>query len=390
MNEGKTVFAQLMSFISDYQFNKCVARYGGNYKVRKFTCREHFYVLCFAQLTYRESLRDIEATLGALTEKLYRSGFKHAISRTTLAEANEKRDWRIYADFAQILIEDARELYRSDNEFVVELGKMAYALDSTTIDLCLTLFPWARFRKTKAAVKLHTLIDLRGSIPTFIEITDGLVHDVNILDKLNFEAGAFYIFDMGYISCHRLYKIHQNQSYFVTRAHKNMNFERVYSRGVDKNTGLRSDQSVRFKSFYPRKGYPELMRRVRYHDDESSTTYDFLTNNFELEAIKITQLYKERWKVELFFKWIKQNLRIKKFYGNSKNAVCCQVWIAICAYLLIAIVKKKLGLKQSLYTLLQIFSLSLFEKTPIKQLITNKECSNDKAPDDNQLKLFDL
>jgi hypothetical protein len=390
MNDGKTVFAQLMSFLPDYQFNKCVDRYNGNYRVRKFPCREHFYVMCFSQLTYRESLRDIEACLIALSNKLYRSGIKHPASRTTLAEANENRDWRIYADFAQVLSKDAQQLYKSDNEFLLELDGMAYALDSTTIDLCLALFPWAKFRKAKGAIKLHTLINLRGSIPTFIEITDGTVHDVNILDLITFEPGAFYVMDMAYVSFQRLFRIHNHQAFFVSRAQQNLAYERVYSRKVDKTLGLRCDQSIRLKSFYPKKDYPELIRRIKYFDKETLNTYDFLTNNFELDAFKIAQLYKERWKVELFFKWIKQHLRIKSFYGTSRNAVFSQIWIAISAYLLIAIVKKRLNLNHSLYTLLQIFSLSLFEKMPINQLFTNSDYNLDDLTNPNQLTLFDL
>jgi len=367
MNQGKTVFAQLMSFLPEYEFNKCVDRYKGDYKVKTFTCREHFYVMSFAQLTFRESLRDIEACLTALSGKLYHSGIKQPVPKSTLAEANENRDWRIYADFAQVLIREARRLYKTDNEFVLDIDNMAYALDSSTIDLCLNLFPWAKFRKAKGAVKMHTLLDLRGSIPTFIEITDDLCHDVNILDILEIEPGAIYVMDMGYIDYERLYNINRNQGYFVTRAKSNMASKRLYSRPVDKTTGLRCDQSVRLTGFYSKKQYPELFRRVKYFDQESGKTYVFLSNNFKLDALLIAQLYKERWKVELFFKWIKQHLRIKSFYGTSRNAVFCQIWIAICIYLLVAIVKKKLKVDYKLYSLLQIFSLSLFEKTPINE-----------------------
>jgi len=301
MNQGRTVFAQLMSFLPEYEFNKCVDRYKGDYKVKTFTCREHFYVMSFAQLTFRESLRDIEACLTALSGKLYHSGIKQPVPKSTLAEANENRDWRIYADFAQVLIREARRLYKTDNEFVLDIDNMAYALDSSTIDLCLNLFPWAKFRKAKGAVKMHTLLDLRGSIPTFIEITDGLCHDVNILDILEIEPGAIYVMDMGYIDYERLYNINRNQGYFVTRAKSNMASKRLYSRPVDKTTGLRCDQSVRLTGFYSKKQYPELFRRVKYFDQESGKTYVFLSNNFKLDAFLIAQLYKERWKVELFF-----------------------------------------------------------------------------------------
>lgn len=390
MNKGKTIFAQLMSFLSDYEFNKCVKRYNGNYRVRTFTCREQFYVMSFAQLTYRESLRDIEACLTALSGKLYHSGIKQAVSRSTLAEANEKRDWRIYADFAQVLIKEARKLYKTDNEFLLDIDEIAYALDSTTIDLCLALFPWAKFRKAKGAIKMHTLLDLRGSIPTFIEITDGQCHDVNILDLIITEPGAVYVMDMGYIDYERLYKIHQGQGVFVTRAKSNIACKRLYSRIVDKNTGLRCDQSVRFTGYLSKKHYPELIRRIKFFDEETGKRYAFLTNNFEYEALTVAKLYKERWKIELFFKWIKQHLRIKSFFGNSRNAVFCQIWIAICVYLLVAIVKKRLKLEHSLYTLLQIFSLSLFEKMPINQLFTNNNCNLSNPDNPNQLILFDF
>jgi len=390
MNQGKTVFAQLMSFLPEYEFNKCVDRYKGDYKVKTFTCREHFYVMSFAQLTFRESLRDIEACLTALSGKLYHSGIKQPVPKSTLAEANENRDWRIYADFAQVLIKEARRLYKTDNEFVLDIDNMAYALDSSTIDLCLNLFPWAKFRKAKGAVKMHTLLDLRGSIPTFIEITDGLCHDVNILDILEIEPGAIYVMDKGYIDYERLYNINRNQGYFVTRAKSNMASKRLYSRPVDKTTGLRCDQSVRLTGFYTKKQYPELIRRVKYFDKESGKTYVFLSNNFKLDALLIAQLYKERWKIELFFKWIKQHLCIKSFYGTSRNAVFCQIWIAICIYLLVAIVKKKLKVDYKLYSLLQIFSLSLFEKTPINELFTNLNYKTTGLDNPNQLNLFEL
>jgi hypothetical protein len=390
MNQGNTVFAQLMAFLPSYEFDKCVDRYQGNHRVRTFSCREHFYVMCFAQLTSRESLRDIETCLQALSNKLYHSGMKHPVAKSTLAEANENRDWRIYADFAQVLIKDARRLYRKENDFILEIDNMAYALDSTTIDLCLNLFPWATFRKHKAAVKAHTLLDLRGSIPSFIEITEGSVHDVNILDVLNIETGAIYAMDRGYVDFERLYVIHRSHGFFITRAKTNMVWKRVYSRKVDKSTGLRCDQSIRLTGNKSHKQYPELIRRVKYVDQETGNTYVFLTNNFELGALHIAQLYKERWKVELFFKWIKQHLRIKAFFGTSRNAVFSQIWICVCVYLLIAIVKKKLKSEISLYNLLQIFSLTLFEKEPVNELIGERQIQKPILLDSNQLSLFDL
>jgi transposase len=390
MNQGKTVFAQLMSTISKYEFEKCVERYKGNYKVQSFTCLEHFYVMCFAQLTYRESLRDIAACLIAFSTKLYHSGIKNAVPKSTLAEANENRNWRIYADFAQVLIKEARVLYKTDNELLNEIDNMAYALDSSTIDLCLSLFPWAKFRKKKAAVKMHTLLDLRGSIPTFIEITDGLCHDVNILDKILIEPNSIYVMDKGYLDFKRLHKITQDKAYFITRAKDNMAYRRVYSSKVDKSTGLKCDQKIKLTGYYSKKDYPDYLRIVKFLDSETGITYIFLTNNFILPAITIAQLYKERWKVELFFKWIKQHLRIKAFYGTSYNAVCCQIWIAICAYLLVAITKKKLNLEQNLYTLLQTFSLSVFEKTPINQLFIKQLYKTETTCDYNQLTIFDL
>jgi len=390
MNQGKTVFAQLMSVLPYYEFNKCVDRYKGNYRVRSFDCRQHFYVMGFAQLTYRESLREIETCLQALVGKLYHSGIKKAVSRSTLAEANESRDWRIYADYAQVLIKEARTLYLDDNNFNVDIQEMAYALDSSTIDLCLSMFPWAKFRKSKGAIKMHALMDLRGSIPTFVEITDGKHHDVKILDLIQTEPGAIYVMDMAYIDYKRLYNIHQRPAWFVTRAKTNMDYKRVYSRPVDKTTGLRYDQSVRLMGYYTSQHYPEMIRRIKYYDAETEVTYVFLTNNFKYSALTITQLYKERWKIELFFKWIKQHLRIKAFYGTSFNAVCCQIWIAICIYLLVAIIKKKLKSEHSLHTLLQIFSLSLFEKVSINELVTKNNYTFNSPVDPNQLNLWEF
>ncbi len=391
MNAGKTVFAQIMSFLPDYEFNKCVDKYKGNHRVRSFTCKEHFYVMGFAQLTYRESLRDIESCLTAFSNKLYHSGIKQPVSRSTLAEANENRDWRIYADFAQVLIREARRLYKQDNEFALNIDNMVYALDSSTIDLCLSLFPWAKFRKAKGAVKMHTLLDLRGSIPTFIHLTDGLCHDVNVLDHIIIEPGAIYVMDKGYVDYFRFYsQIHQQRGFFVTRAKDNMAARRVYSRKVDKTTGLIYDQSVKLTGFYIKKDYPDYLRRIKYRDEETGKIYVFLTNNFELSALLIAQLYKERWKIELFFKWIKQHLRIKSFYGTSRNAVYCQIWIAICMYLLVAILKKRLKLEHSLYTLLQIFSLTLFEKVTINELFTNSIYKPTSSDNSNQLSIWDF
>ena len=391
MNIGKTVFAQIMSFLPDYEFNKCVDKYKGNHRVRSFTCKEHFYVMGFAQLTYRESLRDIESCLTAFSSKLYHSGIKQPVSRSTLAEANENRDWRIYADFAQVLIREARRLYKQDNEFALDIDNMVYALDSSTIDLCLSLFPWAKFRKAKGAVKMHTLLDLRGSIPTFVHLTDGLCHDVKVLDHIVIEPGAIYVMDKGYVDYFRFYSlIHQQRGFFVTRAKDNMAARRVYSRKVDKTTGLKYDQSVKLTGFYIKKDYPDYLRRIKYQDEETGKIYVFLTNNFELSALLIAQLYKERWKIELFFKWIKQHLRIKSFYGTSRNAVYCQIWIAICMYLLVAILKKRLKLEHSLYTLLQVFSLTLFEKVTINKLFTNSIYKPISSDNTNQLSIWDF
>jgi len=389
MNIGSTVFSQLMSFIPEYEFSKCVNKYKGDYRVRQFTCREHFYVMSFAQITFREGLRDIEACFTAFSKKLYHSGIKGIIPRSTLADANEKRDWRIYADFAQVLIKQARELYIEDNEFKIEIDNIAYALDSSTIDLCLSLFPWAKFRKKKGAVKINTLLDLRGSIPVFIDITEGACHEVNVIDALPIEPGSIYVMDKGYVDYYRLYTyITEQHAFFVTRAKTNMAYRRVYSRKVDKTTGLIYDQSIKLTGYYKKKEYPEYLRLIKYRDADTGIVYIFLTNNFKLEALIIAQLYKERWKVELFFKWIKQHLRIKSFYGNSRNAVYCQIWIAISTYLLVAIVKKKLKLDQSLYTLLQVLSLSMFEKIPINKLFSSSNYNFEDSAYQNQLTLW--
>jgi hypothetical protein len=388
MDIGKTIFAQLMDFLPVYEFHKCVQRYNGHYKVKHFSCWNQFLCMAFAQLTYRESLRDIEACLRSAQRKLYHMGFRSNVSRNTLAHANQIRDWRIYADFAQILIGQARRLYANDS-FGVELNQTAYALDSTTIDLCLSLFPWAKFRAHKAAVKLHTLLDLRGSIPSLIIITHGKVHDVNILDQLIFEPGAFYIIDRGYLDFDRLYAIHQASAFFVTRAKGNFRFRRLYSRPVDKSTGVQSDQIVILEGFYSRKAYPDKLRRIRYFDTDQNKRFVFLTNNFTLSALTITQLFQCRWQIEIFFKWIKQHLRIKAFYGTTENAVKTQIWIAITVYVLVAIIKKQLKIDLSLYTILQILSVTLFEKTPVLEALFVIQPQELKRVLCNQLTLFD-
>jgi IS4 transposase len=388
MNSGKSIFAQLMDFIPAYEFRKCVERYNGNYKIITFSCWDQYLCMAFAQLTYRESLRDIQACLRATQFRLYHLGIRGKVSRNTLAHANQTRDWRIYADFAQVLITKARRLYAADS-FGIELDQAVYALDSTTIDLCLALFPWAEFRKRKGAVKLHTLLDLRGNIPSVIIITTGKIHDVNILDELIIEAGAIYVMDRGYLDFARLYKIHQTLAFFVTRSKINFSRKRLYSTPVDKATGIQCDQIVILKGHYAKKDYPEKLRRIRYSDSKNNKTFVFLTNNFTLPAITIADLYRCRWQVELFFKWIKQHLRIKAFYGTTENAVKTQIWIAISVYVLVAIVKKTLKLDQSLYTILQILSVTLFEKTPIFQALSNINYTNQVDHVSNQLTLFD-
>jgi len=388
MDTGKPVFAQIMDFLPTYEFHQCVRRYHGHYKMKSFSCWDQFLCMAFAQLTYRESLRDIEACLRSAQRKLYHMGIRGKVSRNTLAHANQVRDWRIYADFAQILIGRARRLYANDS-FGVELNQTAYALDSTLIDLCLSLFPWAKFRKHKGAIKLHTLLDLRGSIPSLVIITHGKIHDVTILDQLIFEPGAFYIVDRGYLDFARLYGIHQSSAFFVTRAKSNFSFKRLYSRPVDKSTGVQCDQIIILEGFYARKDYPEKLRRIRYFDVTQNKRLVFLTNNFTLPALTIAQLFQCRWQIELFFKWIKQHLRIKAFYGTTENAVKTQIWIAITVYVLVAIVKKHLKLDQSLYTILQILSISLFEKTPILEALADVKPHESKDAIPNQLNLFD-
>jgi len=387
MNSGKTIFAQLMDFLPTYEFNQFVKRYHGNYKIKSFSCWDQFLCMAFAQLTYRESLRDIQACLRSAQRKTYHMGIRGKVSRNTLAHANQVRDWRIYADFAHVLISQARRLYANDS-FGVELDQAVYALDSTTIDLCLSLFPWATFRKRKGAIKLHTLLDLHGSIPSVIIITHGKVHDVTILDQLLPEAGAIYILDRGYLDFGRLYSLHQALAFFVMKAKSNFNCKRLYSQPVSKSTGVQCDQIVVLKGFYAHKDYPEKLRRIRYVDAETNKRFIFLTNNFVLPALTIAQLYHCRWQIELFFKWIKQHLRIKAFYGTTENAVKTQIWIAITVYVLVAIIKKQLNLELSLYTILQILSVTLFEKTPILRALSTSDDIEQNGVIYNQLSLF--
>jgi hypothetical protein len=378
-----------MGHLSAYEFQKCVARYRGDSHGRGFSCWDQYLAMAFAQLTYRESLRDIEACLRSMSGKLYHVGFRGQVARSTLADANETHDWRIYADFAQVLIGIARPLYAHD-PIGVDLDQSLYALDSTTIDLCLSLFPWARFRKHKAAIKMHTLLDLHGNIPTFIGITDGTVHDVNILDEILPEAGAFYVMDRGYIDFERLFVFTLCSAFFVVRTKENLLLQRRYSNPVDKSTGVRSDQTVILTTMNSAKAYPEALRRVSYHDADTDKRLKFLTNNFVLPALTIAQIFKARWQVELFFKWIKQHLRIKAFFGTSENAVKTQIWIAVSVYVLVAIIRKRLGLEASLYQILQILSITLFEKTPILQALQVSGSRSDLPDPDNQLILFDF
>ena len=388
MYTGKLVFAQLMEHLPLHTFRRCVARYQGAHKVQSFSCLDQYLCMAFAQLTYRESLRDIEACLRAQSTKLYHLGIRSSVARNTLANANAKRDWRLYADFAQRLISTARRLYAND-AFGVDLTETVYALDSTTIDLCLAVFPWAKFQSTKGAVKLHTLLDLRGAIPSFIHISDGKLHDVNVLDLLLPEAGAFYIMDRGYLAFERLHRLHEARSFFVTRARANLQVERRYSRPVDRSTGLICDQTVVLTGRFSHKDFPATLRRVKFRDPKTGKRLVFLTNNFALPALTIAELYRSRWRVELFFKWIKQHLRIKAFFGTSENAVKTQIWIAISVYVLVAIVKKRLSLPSSLYENLQILSLTLFERTPLDQLLTQSVTEFDRMQADNQMNLFE-
>jgi len=387
MNSGSTIFSQLVGFLSHYEFQKCVSRYDGEHKVKSFSCWDQYLCMAFAQLTYREGLRDIEACLRVAKDKLYHMGIRSKVSRNTLSNANMVRDWRIFADFGQELIAEARTLYTNE-DFGVDLDETIYALDSTTIDLCLSLFPWAHFRKNKGAVKMHTLLDVRGSIPTLVNITHGKVHDVNILDTLPLEAGSIYVMDRGYLDFARLYTIHLAGAFFVTRAKHNTQLRRLYSHPVEKSTGVQCDQTVIPRVLQSKKDYPGQLRRIRYFDAEQNRSLVFISNNFTLPALTISDTYRCRWQVELFFKWIKQHLRIKKFYGNSENAVKTQIWIAISVYVLVAIVKKRLNLENSLYTILQILSVTLFEKTPILQALSREEVKEPVAENCIQLNLF--
>ncbi len=389
MNIGRTVFSQLIEHLPNNDFQKCVSRYDGERYVKNFSCWDQFLSMVLAQLTYRESLRDIEACLRSIGGKLYHMGFRSKIAKSTLADANKLRDWRIYADFAQVLIAIARPLYAQD-PIGVDLNESLYALDSTTIDLCLSLFPWAKFRQHKAAVKMHTLLDLHGNIPTFIRITDGKVHDVNILDEIFPEAGAFYVMDRGYVDFERLFVFTLCSAFFVVRTKENVVLQRRYSHPVDTLTGLRSDHTVILTAMESAKVYPDALRRIHYFDAETNIRLKFLTNNFALPALTIAQIYKSRWQVELFFKWIKQHLRIKSFYGTNANAVKTQIWIAISVYVLVAIVRKRLGLDKSLYQTLQILSVTVFEKEPILQVFHTSDSGSDLLVDPNQLALFDF
>lgn len=388
MYKGSYVYSQLVQLVPRYEFDKCVARYQGNYRARHFQCWQQFLCMLFGQLTYREGIRDIINCLSAHKSKLYHLGIQQSVDATTLSRANNNRDWRIWADFAHYLIEQARLFYVDDAVFDLDIDANIYALDSSTIDLCLNVFKWAKFRQNKGAVKLHTLLDLNGNIPVFIHISDGKMHDVHALDLLEFEVGAYYIMDKGYYDFTRLHKIHQASAFFVIRAKSNLNFVRQKSNSVDKSTGLRCDQIIRFGTSKARADYPDKLRRIKYVDLDKGKTYVFLTNNMNLDALHIALLYKYRWQIELFFKWIKQHLKIKVFWGHSPNAVKTQIWIAICTYLLVAIAKKKLNSELSLYQILQILSVSAFDKTPLNQLITNEDYKIDDDCNHNQLILF--
>ena len=388
MHAGKLVFSQLMEFLPWQRFDTCVRRYHGDRKIKSYPCSQHWRVMAFAQLTYRESLRDIETCLRAVGTKRYHMGIRGSVSRNNLSNANRTRDWRIYADFAQILIAEARTLY-ADEDLGIDLDATVYALDASTIDLCLSMFPWARFRKAKGAVKIHTLMNLQGNIPEFILISDGKLHDVNALDYLIPSPGAYYVMDRGYLDFARLYELDQAKAYFVTRAKKNFNFKRRYSHEVDKSSGVQCDQTVVLETYYSHQGYPQPLRRIRYYDDNLGKRLVFLTNDFDLPATTITALYKSRWQIELFFKWIKQHLRIKTFYGTNQNAVKTQIWIAVSVYLLVAIAKQRLGLPQSLYTILQILSVSILENTPLVELFSQPDRNTPNTHSPNQLLLFD-
>jgi hypothetical protein len=389
MYNGRLILSQILDFVPRREFNQCVTRYNGNYKVQTFSCRDQFIAMMFAQLTGRESLRDIEACLRVMGKKLYHAGLRGDVSRSTLSDANQNRDCRIYEDFAHVLISRARKLYVNE-DFGIELEQSAYAIDATTIDLCLSLFPWARFRKKKGGIKLHTLMELKGNIPCVIWVSDAKTHDVAFLDDIDYESGSFYIMDKAYIDFERLYRIDQNQAFFVTRAKMNIDYTRRTHRKVDKTTGLKSDQTIALKGYYTSKKYPDVLRKITFTDPDTKKHFTFLTNNFELDTLIIAQLYKCRWQIERFFKWIKQHLRIKSFFGNTLNAVKTQIWIAISVYVLVAIIKKKLKVERSLYEMLQILSISLFEQMPIEQALTNIKMQNQNEVFRNQLLLFDL
>lgn len=386
MNLGRYIFSQLQDFIPRYQFQKCVNKYKGDYRIRSLTCWNQFLAMMFGQLTFRESLRSIILCLSVHEDKFYHLGFSATITKTTLVDANEQRDWRIYQDFALILIKEARSLYIGDNEFISQIDGTVYALDASVIDLCLRVFKWAKFRKKKGAVKLHVAIDLNGNIPTFIHITDGKVHDVKALDILDIEVGAYYVMDRGYLDYKRLYKIHKTPAFFITRAKKNTKVKRIYSNKVDRSTGIICDQIVKFTVYKAKKDYPEKLRRIKYYDKEKGKHLIFLTNNFDLDVLVIIEMYKQRWQIELFFKWIKQHLKVKVFWGRSKNAVKVQIWIAICTYLIVAIMKKKLQLEQNLYEILQILSVSSFNKIELQSLFMKDQLQNQISP--SQISLF--
>lgn len=390
MNRGKYVFAQIFEFVPHNDFLKLVKKYDGDRKTRHFSCWNQFLCMAFGQLTHRESLSDTVMCIGANTGKLYHLGIGRAISKSTLGRANKKRDWRIYRDLALLLISRAKELYKGDSQLEVDIKDNVFIIDSSTIDLCLSLYPWAKFRKAKAAVKMHTKMDAKTSIPDFIHISDGKMHDVNVLDMIVFLAGSFYVMDRGYLDFERLYRIHRSGAYYLIRAKKNLKFERIYSAKVDKAIGIRCDQTIRLTGFYPSKDYPEKLRRIKYHDSETARTLVFLTNNFELKAMEVAMLYKHRWFIETFFKWIKQHLKIKSFWGTSRNAVKTQIWIAISVYVTIMILKKELKIEQSIYEILQVLSINIFDKEPIYQLFNRTNLQNFKEQDCNQLKMFDL
>lgn len=390
MNRGKYIFAQLFEFVSHNDFLKCVNKYNGNYKTKHFSCWKQFLCMAFGQLTHRESLSDTIVCLNANSTKLYHLGIGQTISKSTLSKANENRDWRIYQDFALILIAHAKHLYKGESQLNVDIKNNIFIIDSSTIDLCLSIYPWAKFRKTKAAIKLHTKMDAKTSIPDFIHISDGKMHDVNVLDMIAIVADSFYILDRGYIDFARLFQVHRAGAYFITRAKKNLDFERMYSAKVDKATGLKCDQTIKLKGYYPSRDYPEKLRRIKFYDAETGKTLIFLSNNFEITALEVTMLYKHRWFIEIFFKWIKQHLKIKSFWGRSINAVKTQIWIAISVYVIVLIVKKKLKLKQSIYEILQILSINIFDKEPINQLFEKPNLQYFKEQKYNQLKMFDL